>query len=90
MEDTKINKTKVPFSRKDTARNKLQFRLINVVIKAGQSSRVAQRRGNKKLGVHMGVGRVVKKGFLGDGESKKGFWENQGGRMCGGNSVGGV
>lgn len=48
MEDTKINKTKILFSRKDTARNKLQFRLINVVIKAGQSSRVAQRRGNKQ------------------------------------------
>lgn len=38
---------------------------------------MAQRRGNMQLGVHMGVGRVVKKGFLGDGEDKKGFWGSQ-------------
>lgn len=88
MEDTKINKTKILFSRKDTARNKLQFRLINVVIKAGQSSRVTQR-GNMQLGVHMGVGRVVKKGFLGDGGAKERIWGKPG-RMCGGNSIGGI
>ena len=34
---------------------------------------MARRRGNKQLGVHMGVGRVVNKGFLGGGEDKKGF-----------------
>ena len=89
MEVTKINKTKILFSRKDTARNKLQFRLINVVIKAGQSSRETQRRGNMQLGVHMGVGRVVKKGFLGDGGDKKRIWGKPG-RMCGGNSIGGI
>ena len=73
MEDTKINKTKVPFSRKDTARNKLQFRLINVVIKAGQSSRVAQRRGNKKLGYTWGWGGWSRKVSWEMENPKKGF-----------------
>ena len=51
---------------------------------------MAQRMGSMQVGVHMGVGRVVRKGFLGDGEDKKGFGQDQGGRMHGGNLIGRV
>lgn len=33
---------------------------------------------------------MARKGFLGDGEDKKGFGEDQGGRMHGGNPIGRV